>query len=201
MSGSVKTRVRTNDTRNSLCKVEVPPIEFRKLWDAYPKDHHPYVDPKTNKAPPGYENQCAIRVSAALHGAGVEMKSYTGASVALNGMKAAVVATQLSQWLSLQPFCGLPKTAENITGKDWEGKIKGRTGIVYFENYWKRKGETKVATGDHIDLWNGSGLTPNAANRLRRMGIDSIQWLPGFLDDLNFSDLANSSRILFWEIR
>ena len=29
----------------------------------------------------------------------------------------------------LQTFCDLPKLPENITGKDWVSKIKGRTGV------------------------------------------------------------------------
>jgi hypothetical protein len=135
------------------------------------------------------------------HGAGVETKSFRGTSVSSNGKKAAVVATQLASWLDMQPFCGLPKSSTRITGKDRQSKISGKTGIIYFENYWKRPGETKAASGDHIDLWNGSSLPPNPPHILRRLGLESIRWLPGPLSDYNFSDLANSTKILFWEIK
>lgn len=195
-----QAKVRTNTTKDSVCSINVEPVTFAKLWESYPSGH-PYIDPKTGKPPSGYENQCAIKVSAAIHGAGIEMKSFKGASVTLNNLKTAVVATQLAEWLKLQPFCGLPKEPENITGKEWESKVKGRSGIIYFENYWHRKGETKTATGDHIDLWNGSKLTPNAANNVRRLGLNSIQWLPWPLDGFNFSDLGNSTKILFWEVK
>lgn len=195
-----QAKVRTNTTKDSVCSINVEPVTFAKLWESYPSGH-PYTDPKTGKPPPGYENQCAIKVSAAIHGAGIEMKSFKGASVTLNNLKTAVVATQLAEWLKLQPFCGLPKEPENITGKEWEGKIKGRSGIIYFEDYWHRQGETKTATGDHIDLWNGSRLTANAANNVRRIGINSIQWLPWPFTDLNFSDLSGSKKILFWEVK
>ena len=67
MSGGVTVRVRTNNILGSICKVEVPPVTFSALWAAYP-GKPPYVDAKTGKAPAGYENQCAIKVSAALHG-------------------------------------------------------------------------------------------------------------------------------------
>ena len=40
----------------------------------------------------------------------------------------------------LQPFCGLPKKPEDITGKDWKSKDKGRTGIIMFHAYWTRDG-------------------------------------------------------------
>ena len=202
MSGSAKQKhlVRTNTAKDSICTINVEAITFQKLWDSYPSDQ-PYIDQKTGKPPTGYENQCAIKVSKAIHGTGIEMKSFTGSSVLVNNLKTAVGATQLANWLKLQPFCGLPKEPENITEKEWESKIKGKTGIVYFENYWYRTGETKTASGDHIDLWNGSRLTASATNNVRRLGIGSIQWLPWPLDAYNFSDLASSTKILFWKIK
>jgi hypothetical protein len=195
-----QTRVRTNTTKDSICSINIIPVTFAKLWEAYPTGH-PYTDPQTGKPPKGYENQCAIRVSRAIHGAGIEMKSFNGASVRMDQLKTAILATQLAAWLELQPFCGLPREPENVTGKEWERKMNGRTGIVYFENYWRRGGETRTATGDHIDLWNRNRLTPSPVNSVRRWGINSVQWLPRFLDHLNFSDLGNSTTILFWEIK
>jgi hypothetical protein len=195
-----QVRIRTNTTKDSVCSIQVEAVTFAKLWESYPGGH-PYVDSKTGEPPKGYENQCAIKVSVAIHGAGVEMKSFRGAAVKMNGLTSAIAATQLAAWLTLQPFCGLPREAENVTGQDWQNKVSGRTGIIYFENYWKRAGETKTATGDHIDLWNKSKLTPNAANNVRRLGVTSIQWLPGPLARFNFSDLGNSTKILFWEVK
>lgn len=195
-----QARVRTNTTKDSICTLKVEPVTFARLWAAYPAGH-PYVDPRTGKPPAGYENQCAIKVCVAIHGAGIEMKSFRGAAVKMNGLTTAIVAAQLAAWLKLQPFCGLPQAPENITGKGWEARIQSRTGIVYFENYWRRSGETTTATGDHVDLWNGSRLTANAPNLVRRLGITSIQWLPGPLASYNFSDLGNSTTILFWEVK
>lgn len=195
-----RARVQTNTTRDSVCSVQVEAVTFAKLWAAYPGGH-PYVDAKTGKPPPGFSNQCAIKVSIAIHGAGIEMKSFRGAAVKMNGLTTAYVAEQLAGWLKLQPFCGLPPAAEDIAGKDWQDKIKARKGIIFFANYWRRPGETTTATGDHIDLWNGSRLTANAPNLVRRLGITSIQWLPGPLADYNFSDLGSSTTILFWEVK
>jgi len=195
-----QARVRTNTTKESVCSIQVDAVTFANLWESYPSGR-PYVDHKTGKPPKGYENQCAIKVSKAIHGAGIEMKSFRGASVKLNNRNAAILATQLANWLKLQPFCGLPKEPENITGKDWESKIKGRSGIIYFEDYWRRAGETHTTTGDHIDLWDGSSLTPSAVNNVRRLGMRSIQWLPWPLDAFNYSDLGNSTQILFWEVK
>jgi hypothetical protein len=198
-----QARVRTNAIKDSVCKVNVPVVTFAQLWNTYPSGH-PYVDPKTGNPPPGYENQCAIKVSMAIHGAGIEMKSFRGASVTVDGRKSAALALQLASWLKLQPFCGLPKEPESIAGLGWQDKIKGRTGILYFENYWARNAKEKAdgkPTGDHIDLWNGSRLTATGSSFFstlgRRVGLNSV----GAGTDWGYSNLRDSTEILFWEVK
>ncbi|MDQ0037632.1 hypothetical protein J2W30_005409 [Variovorax boronicumulans] len=185
--------VQTNLVDGSICNVQVSAIKFADLWVSYP-DNAPYVDPKTGEPPKGYEDQCAIKVSAAIIGAGGKMKSFKGATVNVGGEKLAIRAQELSGWLALQPFCGLPKKPENVTGKNWQDKIRGRTGIIVFKDYWLRKGE-KTATGDHVDLWNQSKLTPGWASTYRFTLGFSSSWL------FDLSDFANSREILFWEIK
>lgn len=198
-----KARVRTNTTKESVCSVQVQAAEFANLWASYPSAY-PYVDPKTGKPPPGYENQCAIKVSVAIHGVGVEMKSFRGAAERVGGLPAALLASQLAAWLKQQPFCGLPKAPENVTGADWQDKIRSRTGIVYFADYWTRNAKEKASgrpTGDHIDLWNGSRLTATGRSFFstmgRRLGLGSF----GAGTSWGYSDLGRSSEILFWEIK
>lgn len=207
-----KAIVRSNTIKDSVCRIDVEAVKFADLWEHYP-GKPPYVDPTTGKPPPGFSNQCAIKVSVAIHGAGIEMKSFTTkvigvdpkdfGRVEINGKNTATLAAQLAMWLKKQPFCGLPQQPENITGENWEKKVKGRAGIVYFADYWMRSDDRKDRpTGDHIDLWNGSRMTHNVANFARRLGIDSVQWLPIFDSfDINFSDLTNSKTILFWEVK
>lgn len=198
-----QARIRTNITKDSVCSVGVDAVTFAKLWESYPSGN-PYIDPKTGKPPPGYDNQCAIKVSAAIHGSGIEMKSFRGAAVIMKGLKTAVVATQLADWLKLQPFCGLPRWPVKVTGPEWHDNIAGKTGIVYFENYWARSSTEKSddkPTGDHIDLWNGSRLTAGGLSFIstlgRRMGLTSV----GAGTSWGYSDLGRSTEILFWEIK
>ena len=204
--------VRTNSIKDSVCTIQVEALKFKNLWASYPSSP-PYIDPKTGKPPAGYSNQCAIKVSVAIHGAGIEMKSFTPkvigvdakhfGMVTIDGKNTATLASQLATWLKLQPFCGLPQKPENITGADWEKKVNGRTGIVYFSDYWMR--ETDRAgqpTGDHIDLWNGKRLTASGflgtlATTARFLGQRSF--LPG--TDWGYSDLGTSKNILFWEVK
>ncbi len=197
--GQHVTKIKTNTTNGSVCDVKHESIKFATLWTNYPDDK-PYIDQKTGNPPKGFENQCAIKVSVALHGSGIEMKSFKGASVKIKGRSAAVRAQELSNWLKMMPFCGLPSSPEAVTGKDWENKIGGRTGIIFFQNYWTRDGETATnRSGDHIDLWNGSRLTASGLMGVLTtfarftIGINSISNL--------YSDLGNSTQILFWEVK
>jgi hypothetical protein len=151
-------------------------------------------------------------MSATFHKVGIEMKSFSQkvikpasgrdklGRILLDGKATAVRADELAEWLQLQPFAGLPK-AENITGGDWESKVKGRTGIIAFSNYWTRDGEVN-ASGGHIDLWNGSRLTISSSEGLlsvigRGIGIRSTH-IPG--TTYGYSDLSKATQILFWRI-
>jgi hypothetical protein len=193
------TKIRTNTTKDSICDVKHEPIKFATLWANYP-DEAPYTDSRTGKPPDGYENQCAIKVSVALHKSGGEMRSFRGKGrIIVNGKNTAGLAEPLASWLKLRPFCGCPK-AETITGKDWAKRISGRTGIIFFENYWTRKNETEVnRSGDHIDLWNGARLTASGfrgtLTTVARFTIGASS-IPGL-----YSDLSNSTQILFWEVK
>jgi hypothetical protein len=191
------TKVRTNPTPNSIKEVQLEAVTFRELWDNYPSGN-PYDNP-------AYENQCAIRMSVTLHRVGISMKSFSSklvrpssgqstiGRIILDGKATATRADEMGQWLKQQPFAGLPK-AEDVTGIDWQSKVKGRTGIIQFSRYWTRDGENAdSASGGHIDLWNGRSLTGGFSSFLRfRMGMASTWW---------YSDLGQSKQILFWEIK
>jgi len=166
MSGAIKQKqqVRTTAVKDSICKVDVPAVTFQQLWSHYVTGN-PHDDP-------AYDNQCAIRLSATLHSIGIEMKSFSQALVKpgpgktsigrilLNGKATATRADEMAAWLKLQPFCGLPAQPENVTGADWEVKVRGRTGIIFFGGYWQRDGEAMgQGSGGHIDLWNGQKMT------------------------------------------
>jgi hypothetical protein len=192
------TVVRTNSTPNSVHVVQLKVLTFDELWFAYPDEEDPFVDPKTGKKPPYADNQCAIRLSIMLHNVGVEMKSFRGeGQIRIDGKRTALRAREMADWLKLRPFAGLP-SPEDITGQNWQDRIKGRTGIVYFSGYWARDTDSHgQTTGDHIDLWNKDTLSsPGLAGRVTsffrfRMGL-SRAW---------YSDLGKSKEILFWEIK
>ncbi|WP_109482904.1 type VI secretion system amidase effector protein Tae4 [Paraburkholderia sp. C35] len=201
-----RTTVTTNSQSGSVKEVQLNVLTFRELWDNYPSGN-----PYDNSA---YRDQCAIRMSVMFHRVGIEMKSFSEklikpasdqpsiGRIILDGKITATRADELGEWLKLQPFAGLSR-AEDITGADWESKIKGRTGIVQFSRYWTRRGETAAsATGGHIDLWNGARLTissaPDAVATISRY-LGKQSFFPG--TDFGWSDLRNARSILFWEIK
>jgi len=208
-----EAKVQTNATKNSVCSVNVPAVRFSDLWANYVTGA-PYKPAASDKG--DYSNQCALRMSATFHKVGIKMLSFSQKSVKpmpgaqvlgrvmMDGSPAAVRAYELGEWLNLQPFCGLPKQSENITGKDWESKVKGRTGVIMFHAYWTRAGEVPAsASGGHIDLWNGQRLTVSGAEGFiavlgRRIGIPSAH-IPG--TSIGYSDLSNARLILFWEVK
>lgn len=190
-----QTQVATNKTKGSVEPAPQKVVTFAELWDAYPSDSHPYKDPKTGEPPPNFDNQCAIRLSVALHNVGVEMKSFNGkGKIRLDGKNTAVLAAEMADWLKVKQFPGLGRP-ELITGQDWKEKVKNRTGIIAFKDYWIRHGQSRP-TGGHIDLWNGSRttITMNAdsigAVVGRYIGIDSISRL--------YSNLGGAREILFF---
>ncbi|KVL30966.1 type VI secretion system amidase effector protein Tae4 [Burkholderia sp. MSMB1835] len=205
-------KVRTNDTPNSKKSVQLRALSFQALWNAYPKND-PYDDPTGE-----YENQCAICMSVAFHAIGSDMKSFsqnvlkpmpgkkTLGRLILGGKATATRAYELAEWLKLRPFLGLGKP-ENITGPNWQDKIKNRTGIIYFFGYWRQDGDSADSlSGGHIDLWNKDTLTPSFASfwrfRLgRRTMPDLRSWFRPGRNENWISDLAESKEILFWEVK
>lgn len=169
-------------------------ITFKKLWDHYPSNH-PYVDSKGD-TPKGFENQCAIKVSVALIGAGQALERYQGATVTVGGARLGIRAEELAAWLRNNAPAVWRRQYMPITGSEWQNKIRDKTGIVFFQDYWLRPGE-KQPTGDHIDLWNGSRLT---ASGLEGFAVTALRFGLGINSGPGFSDLGKAKRIEFWGI-
>jgi Type VI secretion system (T6SS), amidase effector protein 4 len=188
-------------------------LRFAELWPAYPEGHpseeryqedvldHGVVIARKGELK--YPDQCAIKVSVALHRAGVDMADYRGASTLIDGKRAALRAAELAAWLDRQQFGGAAASSVHAAGAGWQARMAGRTGIIYFANYWRRAGES-APTGDHIDLWNRDTLTPSIESFLRfRLGIDHLPnplaRLRGASDNW-YSRLDDATEVVLWEI-
>lgn len=179
--------VRTNTTKDSVCKISAPVIKFSELWSAYKKGSP--CDAKDAKGNALFSNQCAIRVSHALKKVGVTFKSYPAKRKCWvhPAEDHCLAAAELANWLEKQPFLGCGK-AEIITGESWRDRVAGRSGIICFEDYYTPSGGSG---GDHIDLWNGSRMTDLTSGLRTRFGI---------VIPTVWSDLRKARKIRFFPI-
>ena len=165
-------------------------VTFKQLWNSYPSDDSPCrTSGKSN-----FSNQCAIRVGVALVGSGVKTTDLPGVKHCWHHPKSdghVLRAQELAAGLARKRISGIG-TGKTLTAKDFKSRIAGKTGIIFFKDYWQRSTDAEGRpTGDHIDLWNGSRLT----------GLSSwfrVQWgivMPGY-----WSDLEKAKAITFWEV-
>ena len=123
---------------------------FPQLWNNHPNvtDEGPLLDKRQ------YPNQCAVNIYEALKKSGVNVNSFYGQlSWQKDKPKYAIRAQELADWLA-SPANPVQVEVEKYSGQEVFSKIHGRTGIVFFQNYWGVGSQ-----GDHIDLWNGYRLT------------------------------------------
>lgn len=117
------------------------------------------------------------------------MRSFNGAGVIrLNGNTTAIRAQEFADWLKSSSIPGVGRP-EVVTGSDWTERIDGRTGVIFFGDYWVRPGGQR--TGDHIDLWNGSRMTAWTSWIRVQTGL---HW------DGYWSDYSKSRTIIFWPV-
>ncbi len=161
-------------------------LSFSKLWDNHPnvKGEAPLLDKGA------YQSQCAINLYAVLMRSGVNVKTFKGQLSWQKGKpKYAIRAQELANWLT-SPFgrgsgVMMPKV-QKFSGKDVFEKIKGKRGIIFFQNYYGPGNQ-----GDHIDLWNGYRLTHpmSIAQIYLRFGSVGIG-----------SDYRGADSIWFWAV-
>lgn len=112
-------------------------VRFSRIWDEYPRGT-PCVD-KNGEPPQGWENQCAVRVGMALERAGVSLKTLGPGGRCPGVDKASAMvgsAQRLADWLRSHPFPGCGRAMIISPGAAWESRVAGKTGIVFFKDYW-----------------------------------------------------------------
>jgi hypothetical protein len=167
--------------------------KFKELWNNYP-DKNIIKAKCQNKQETGskpFKNYCAIMLSDALIKSGVSTK---GARVRKcwghPGMEHILLAEEMANWLKYSglSWLGMP---QKIDPKSFQDDLDGKTGIIFFKDYWQRGKESyDRRSGDHIDLWNEDEITGGS------MITRSIYEFFGVVSDLN-----NSKEVLFWEVK
>lgn len=168
-------------------------INFENLWKNFP-NKETVKKSCTNKQKGSnkpFDNYCAILLSECLLRSGITISNFKGNSCWSHaGKKHTLLAKDLANWLAKSPPHGFGKK-EKITSASFQEDLKGRKGIIYFKDYWRRGSENfNNRSGDHIDLWNENEITGSS------MFYRSIVELFGFVSDLN-----KSKEIWFWEVK
>lgn len=161
-------------------------LTFADLWANYGSGLS-HLHPKTKEEL--FPNYCAINLSESLIKNGLSPGGTKCWGNCSSNQSHTIRAQELADWLQ-----GNLSGVKNITGKDFMSQISGKTGIVFFQNYYE--GEEGSMTGDHIDLWNKNQMgTYGPTQTWIRTNISWLGQLMGM------SDLRNSTQILFWEIK
>ena len=140
-------------------------ITFQQLWE-----NHPTITgddaPCSTNGKAHFLNQCSIKLGVCLSRCGVDTNNIPGVTHCGHHKKLqghVIRAEELANGLTKYSIAGLQKV-EKVEPKMFRDKLAGRTGIIFFKDYWQRevdgkKEEFRNRSGDHIDLWNGSRLT------------------------------------------
>jgi len=177
-------------------------VSFNNLWNNYPGHHIDHKDPKTKNE--RYKDQCAIELSEALIKSGVDLKGFKGGTCENCSLdeKHALVAQELANYLLKKKIEGILKPVF-LTGENFEAYVFGKTGIIYFQDYWHRTtDQSGKRTGDHIDLWNKNQLGSMNNYLGRRANTWFRLTFPTFSENhLSMSDLTKSKSVIFWEVK
>jgi hypothetical protein len=180
-------------------------VQFVDLWRGHPINEsvstpciapHGLTNMEGHYVPMGFpvfHNQCSIRMGVALRRAGVtpnQIGSCTTCSVHPVSDMHYIRATELAGRIASASIPGVGPI-EKFAGPevaDYYPKLFGRTGIIFFKDYWKRSSDSGRPTGDHIDVWNGYR--------------SSAKWLLEWFSWLGYySNYANAGEIWFWEVK
>ncbi len=96
----------------------------------------------------------------------------------------------MAGWLKASSFSWMGKL-EKINPKSFQTDMHGRTGIIFFKDYWQRGNDSfENRSGDHIDLSNKDEITSSS------MFTRNILEFFGRVSDFN-----QSHEIWFWEVK
>lgn len=115
-------------------------VTFDQLVANYPDDRFPCAD--------GWANQCALRMSVALEGAGFDFAGYSDPTCSHGHARGAEsLANHLWRTWGRPTIYANPSSAK--------GSLAGRQGVIFFKDI----AGFRNGSGDHIDLWKPGTMT------------------------------------------
>ena len=165
---------------------------FKTLWKMYPDPSSikkRCVNKQESSQSP-FGNYCAISLSDCFNKSGINIRAAKGKKCwSHDGPKHLLLAEDFAKWLKTSRPPGFGK-AERIASGDFQSTLDGRTGVIFFKDYWRRRESETNPSGDHIDLWNEDEIT------------SSSMWWRAVIEFFGaVSDLNASREIWFWEVK
>lgn len=178
-------------------------VQFADLWKNHPINESvetPCIAPHdlTNldgrligQGLPVFPNQCSIRLGVTLKRCGITHAMLSGpltCQVHAPEEMHYVRASELAALLARTSLPGVGPREVITDAEHFYPKIYGRTGLIYFHDYWYRTTDTAGhPTGDHIYIWNGYR--------------SSAKWLMEWFSGLGYySNYAGAKEIWFWPV-
>ena len=168
-------------------------VSFETLWKNFPKEE--FIRNRcTNKQSTSNEpfrNYCAIMLSDCFIKSGIDLSLINAKKCwSHQGKRHILLAEEFANGLKANSIVGL-SSVKNINPGSFQHKLKDKTGVIFFKDYWQRGKESfNARSGDHIDLWNKGSITSGG------MFLRSVYEFFGMVSDLN-----KSKEIWFWEVK
>ena len=165
------TRHELTRKPGSIASATQRKITFKELWANYPpkKENGKSATPcQSELGVANFENQCAVRMGVCLNNLGINFTSNDGLmdckkAFNIKGHKPLehiIRAEELANWLDKHAIAGIKKAVKYKPDTFYKA-IHGKTGIIFFLNYYGRQGQIDGG-GDHIDLWNKNKTTQDS---------------------------------------
>lgn len=147
-------------------------LSFSSLWNEHPANNdNTFPCWNEDEEEPNFENQCSIRMSTALHRAGMDLSGYQGITC-ITGYNFkpeckephALRVEELAVFLRAK--LGFPQRLYHIDCEEFKKATKNKAGIVVFLDFWGRNMQ-----GDHIDIWDGKEMTYGSDDYFERSRV------------------------------
>lgn len=168
---------------------------FKTLWDMFPEAGtlKARCQNKQKDISKPFDDYCAILLSECFIRSGVGLSSAPRDQFCWShgAPHHILLAENLAKWLDTHPVPDFGRTEKRISPSNFQDELSGRTGVIFFKDYWRRGNENFASrSGDHIDLWNNNEIT--SSSMLRRAVAEFF----GLVSDLN-----DSKEVWFWEVK
>lgn len=197
-----------------FCQTSIADVQFKQLWTNHPmirgnpfpvKMPHGISNSSIKVGEPAFPDQSAARLGIALRRSGVGRKYFQNLATSHFHPKEKMYFLRcqgLALALARNEIPGIGPREVLCRGNcesRWVPQIWGRTGIVFFKDYWREpncSSRYSSRIGDHIDLWNGYRTTGDSL--VTHFFV--LSKFPARLIPM-FGQYDKADEVWFWEVR